>query len=1065
MPKPPEHALMWIPESTSYELWTQGRRELLFQPGEEAAWLAWLETHRAFSFRGQSGSLNALKENRQRGRGYWYGYRSLENRTLKRYLGPTARVTLARLEEMAGSFEQARALADAYLLAAEDGAGSVRPAAEPGRSDQAALLLPPSLKFRPPHLRERLVERPRLLQLLEDSQECRLTLLSAPAGFGKTTLVGQWLATLQKEGPSLAWVQLSEGDNDVVRFWRCIVTACQGMLGERTQSVLGHLAVLGRSPSLLEAPVLELVLAAFVDELAAFTGHGLIVLEDAHLITLDQIHTSLSFWLEHLPANLHVIMLTRHDPPLPLARWRAQGLLHEIRSGALRFTADETTLFFERQSTHAIPSIDTLQLLEWTEGWIVGLQLAVLVLNEQGTEQAASGVLQGSHRYVADYLMQEVLNHLPEHVQLFLEQTSLLERLQSRLCEAVTGQPEGQHMLMLLEQANLFLVPLDEMRQWYRYHHLFRDVLFQRLTLHRSEDIVELHRRAARWFVQERMFTEAVAHAHAAGDFVTLAECIEQSQAALLDRGENTTLVAWLHLLPQSVLFERLPIFFLACVQQMAMGRTQAVAELLNTYARQHQLPAVGTHDVDQLEHALCEHVHHLFPPQGDDRQQQTNILYGFLRFYATLALVMEFNVTLYQQIQQRAEPYTPPFPLRRQEKWLAELLQGNIQEAIADLMENLSGSLALQDDTILLAHIYPLLISLLTVTGQLQLIESAARRVLQENTLDARLHHGPALIDLGSVAYERNQLEQAETSIQTGLPLCHYPGTEGARYRGLLLLAKIRRVQEDRSTARILLQELELELAKGKLEASVRTLWQGLLAWEALNLGDVGYARLWLRETLMVEDLTARLNPFAGGIYLAQAFFLLRFDRKAEAWSFLADLIRWAKQLDLHGLLIPLLAFQALLARAKNERAQAETALQEALALAEVSEYTRTFLDLGEEMQELLLQLWNQRSTGGRRTSSRYLGWLLASARGKVGGSSPVEPVFAQALIEPLSRREQEVLREISAGFSNQEIARRLIITTSTVKSHINSIYRKLETTSRAQTIARARALDLVPH
>ncbi|HEY5001620.1 MAG TPA: hypothetical protein VII61_00610, partial [Ktedonobacteraceae bacterium] len=813
MPKPPAHVVMWIPESTSYELWTQGRRELLFQSGDEATWLAWLETHQAFSFRGQGGSLNALKENRQRGRGYWYGYRGLENRTLKRYLGPTARVTLARLEEVAGSFEQARALADAYLLAAEDGAGSFSSAAEPGRSDQAAEQ-PLSFKFRPPHLRERLVVRPRLLQLLKDGQERRLTLLSAPAGFGKTTLVGQWLAALQKEGPALAWVSLDEGDNDVVRFWRCVVKACQGMLGERTQSVLGHLAVLGRSFSLLEKPVLELVLTTFVDELAAFPGHGLIVLEDYHLITLDQIHTSLSFWLEHLPASLRVIMLTRHDPPLPLARWRARGFLHEIRSGALRFNAGETALFFERQSTHPLTHIDMLQLLERTEGWIAGLQLAVLVFNTQGTEQTASRALQDPHRYVADYLMQEVLNHLPENVQLFLELTSLLERLQGSLCEAMTGLPEGQHMLVWLEQANLFLVPLDEKRQWYRYHHLFRDVLFQRLTQHRSKDLAELHRRAGRWFLQERMFSEAVAHAHAAGDFVTLAECIEQSQSALLDRGENATLVAWTYLLPQPVLLERLPIFFFACMQHMAMGRTQAVAELLNTYARQHQLPAVGTRDVDQLEHALREHVDHLFPPPWGDRQQQTNTLYGFLRFYATLALAMEFNVTLYQQIQQRAELYTPPFTLRRQENWLAALLQGNIQGAIADLMENLRGSLALQNDTILLAHIYPILISLLTITGQFQMIESTARRVLQENTLDACLHHGPALIDLGSVAYERNQLEQAQTSIQTGLPLCHYPGTGAARYRGLLLLAKIRRAQGDRSAARALLQELEMELA-----------------------------------------------------------------------------------------------------------------------------------------------------------------------------------------------------------------------------------------------------------
>jgi LuxR family maltose regulon positive regulatory protein len=1064
MPKPPTHALVWIPASASYELWTQGRLEFFFQASDEAPWLAWLETHLAFSFRGQRGSLNVHKENRQRGKGYWYGYRGLKKHTVKRYLGPTARVTLARLEEVADEVGQTQALTDAYLLAAEDGAEISRPASDLTRSEHASLLLPLSLKFRPPRLREHLVERPRLVQLLENGPTSGLTLLSAPAGFGKTTLVSQWLASSQKEEPAVAWVSLDECDNDTVRFWRCVVRASQGMLGERTQTVLEHLTALGRSPSLLETPVLELVLTTFLNELASLPEHGVIVLDDYQFITLPQIHTSLSLWLEHLPSSLRVIMLTRHDPPLPLTKWRVRGILHEIHSGTLRFTAGETALFFQRHSTHAVSHADMIRLLERTEGWIAGLQLAVLVLNAQGTEETVSSPLQGNHRYIADYLVQEVLNHLPENVQLFLQQTSLLERLQGRLCEAVTGQSEGQPMLAWLEQANLFLVPLDETRQWYRYHHLFREVLFQRLAQRAPEDIAELHRRAGRWFLREQMPAEAIAHAHAAGDFVTLAESIEQSQVALLLQGENATLVSWIQLLPQAVLLEHLSIFFLACVENMAAHRTRVAAELLNAYAHLHHLPEIGTRDIDGLERAFCEHVSHLFPLQQDG-QQQREAIYGFLGFYATLVLIMESNVALYQQIRQRSERYAPAPRLRRQESWLAALLQGDIQGAIADLMQHLTESTTRHEDAVMFAYLYPTLTSLLTITGQLQLVESIARGMLQrQDTLDARLNHGPALINLGSVAYERDQLEQAEASIQAGLPLCNYPGSEAAHYRGLLMLTKIKRVQGDKATAWIILQELEMELSRSTLEASTLKGWRGLLAWEALGLGDAGYAQLWLQDNPLAQDLATRLNPLAAHIHLTQAFFLLRFERRAEAETLLSDLNGRTKQLELHGILIPLLALQSILAQAKGECAQAETMLKEALVLAEASGYARTFLDLGEEMQALLLHLWNQRSTGGQRSTARYLGWLLASAREKGTKGSPMEPAFSQSLLEPLSQREQEVLCEINEGYSNLEIARHLVISLSTVKSHINSIYRKLQTKSRTQTIARARTLHLFP-
>lgn len=1059
MPKSPTHTLVWIPACAAYEYWTQGQRECSFQDGD-THWPTWLEAHPAFSFRGQRGHLNVLKENRQRGRGYWYAYRGLEKRTIKRYLGPTARVTLARLEEVAGTLEQELALTNAHLPAADDGAkkshtGLVGP--------EQALLLPLALKFRPPRLRVQFVERPRLTHLLEQGQAYGLTVLSAPAGSGKTTLVSQWLASFQPAETAVAWVSLDEHDNEAVHFWRGVICACQGMLGKRAQTVLEQLNTLERSPSLLEAPVLELVLTSLLHELAAMPGRGILALEDYHVITIPQIHASLAFWLEHLPSHLHVVMLTRHDPPLPLAEWRVHGILHEMRSSTLRFTADEAALFFQRNSTYAVSNHDMARLLERTEGWIAGLQLAALALNAQDTGETVSNVFEGKHRYVSDYLIHEVLNHLPEHVQLFLQQTSLLERLQGRLCEAVTGQAEGQNMLEWLEQTNLFLIPLDEAGQWYRYHHLFRTLLRQRLARRAPTELAELHRRACRWFLQEQMIVEAVEQAYAAGDADLLADIIEQSQFDMLQRGENATLAAWINLLPQTILLARPLLLFLACMEYMATRRALVAAELLNTYAHQHHLPATGTGDVDELERALCEHVRQLLPAQPSDNLARTRLLYGFFGLYATLALITEENIALYQQTRQLSERYAPAPVQRRQESWLATLLQGNVHGAITDLMNHLTASTTRQISDPLFTYIYPTLVSLLTTTGQLQVIESTARRALQRHdTLDARLIHGPALIDLGLIAYERNQLKQAEESIQAGLPLCHYPGSEAARCYGLATLTKIKQALGEENAAWATLQELETFLARGNFEPGMLKNWRGLLAWGALDLGGVSYAQSWLQDISIAQPLITRFNPLSAKIYLIQALLLQHCQRRAEAESLLLHLNQRARQLKLSGTLIPVLALQAVLAQEKGETARAVPLLKEALTLAEASGYARTFLDLGETMRTLLIHLWHQRHAEDQGAPEYYLEWLIVSARNNETGDSHTRSTVSQALVEPLSQRELEVLHCLNAGYSNQEIARQLVIASSTVKSHIQSIYRKLQARSRTQAIARARALNL---
>jgi LuxR family transcriptional regulator, maltose regulon positive regulatory protein len=522
MPGPSPHALIWSEVQQHYELQTHGQPAQCFRRGDEPAWQSWLDVHTAFAFVGQAGRLSVLKEARARGAGYWYAYRMQDRHTRKHYLGPTGKVTFDRLEAAAkvlkselpsAPFAPLRTPpqkeASSARFAETEREGS-RPKAKP-QTEQEAVLLSPKLSR--PRLSTPLVERERLLSELEAVRSHPLTLVSASAGSGKTTLLSAWAALSaqpqEREGaePMLAWLSLDELDNDPIRFWTAVIAALRTCLPHRGQRAVAML----HSP---ESPPLSTVLMALLQDLVEEDSDIILILDDYHVISDQAIVDSMRFLLDHLAANLHLVLATRTDPELPLSRWRVRSQLIEIRDRDLRFTEGEAASFLTQGMGLPLSEEEVATLHERTEGWIAGLQLAALSLRKRGDLSALVKGFAGSHRFLLDYVQQEILTQLPVPLQDFLLQISILPRMNAALCQAVTASPTlqaSQNMLEALERANLFVVPLDDERQWYRFHDLFREALRVRLQASQPQLVPLLHLRAARFYEMVGEQREAIA--------------------------------------------------------------------------------------------------------------------------------------------------------------------------------------------------------------------------------------------------------------------------------------------------------------------------------------------------------------------------------------------------------------------------------------------------------------------------------------------------------------------------------------------------------------------------
>ena len=889
------------------------------------------------------------------------------------------------------------------------------------------------------------VPRPQLLARLAQGIGYGLTVVCTPAGFGKTTVLGDWA---RRSRTPAAWLSLDAGDNDPARFWRYVAEAL-----ERVRPGVGApVAALLRGP---QQPPLEAVPTAIINELTSVTGGGQValILDDYHLIKAQPVHDSVTFLLDRLPPGLRLVLSSRADPPLPLARLRARGQLHELRAADLRFTVAETAAFLREVTGLDLPTASVAALQDRTEGWAAGVQLAALSLRGHSDPDGFVATFVGSHRYVLDYLTEEVLAGQPEQVLRFLMQTSVLDRLCAPLCDAVTGQTDGQALLEELDRANLFVVPLDEVRQWWRYHHLFADLLRARLEREQPAALLRLHRTAGAWHEEHGFADEAVRHATAAGETGWAARLVERHVEALLRRSEGATLSRWLSALPAASARARPRLCLAQAVAAVTGGRLEAAEPLLADA---------------ECEFAASDDEPHE-PSVGRAFSVLANVPASIAFLRAELAR-LRGDAARAADFDQQATGYLgeEDWLLRSQVAWnlaAAHWLRGELGEAERALADVVAERVAAGEGYLAMRVCYDL--------GQVQRALGrlgAAQRTHQrglEIASEAGQQPPPAgmaHVGLAETLYEMNELPAAHEHATRGVALCRQLAYTQPLATGLAILARILWAQGDAAGALDAIGQAE----RVTLSPQVAALHNPVPAWRARLLvarGQAAVAARWAGERVLGtgdEPSYPRERE-----YLALARVLLAEHAPGRALGVLDRLYTLAAAQQRTDSVIEIAALRALVLAASGDLAAASASLAQALALAAPEGYVRVFADEGAPMARLLGRLAAAQRTGQvvfpGAVPQRYLE-RLARAFGPTaapptgGGATGIA-----GLTEPLSGRELEVLRLLAAGKSNQQIADELVVALATVKKHVGHILDKLAAANRTQAVARARMLGLL--
>jgi LuxR family maltose regulon positive regulatory protein len=885
-----------------------------------------------------------------------------------------------------------------------------------------------------PRIRPDLLSRSHLIGRLEEATTRELVLVSTPAGFGKTTLLAGWAKS--SESP-VAWLSLDGDDNDPARFWRYIVAAV-----DRVHKGIGEQAL-----SLLNAsaqPTPKAVVTAMVNELTARPGELVLVLDDCHLIESHAIHDSLAFLLENLPPGVHVVIASRREPPIPLARFRARGQLAELRAADLRFTLEEATALLHKVWEINLPEESIAALEARTEGWVTGLQLAALSLRGASDPARFIQGFTGSNRYILDYLTEEVLEQQPGDVRSFLLETSVLEQLSGPLCDGLTGRSDGQEMLEQLERANLFLVPLDEERHWYRYHHLFADLLLARLQSADPKRVSELHWKAATWFEAYELVGDAVRHALAAGEAMWAARLVEQHVEEVLRRGEGETLRGWLAALPQEVVRSRPRLALAQVIAAFNAGRLQAAEPLL-----------------EDAEQALTTVPSEPYEPSiGTEMSMLANVPASIALLRAALAALRgdaERTTELVHRAQAHlAEGERGPRISVRWNLAQADWLRGRLAEAeraFADIVAD--GREASESHLMLTAG---------SVLGRIQHAQGrleVAFRTYQEG-LEFATRTGPSVglstavahVGMAEVFYERNQLEEALDHAREGISLGRQLTSTQALATGLTTMAWIRQAMGDPAGAR----EAMAEAYQVMPNLEIVALHNPVPAERArllLAQGDVKEIARWVAERgLEEEDEPGYARELE---YLVLARYLLSRNMTDRAFALLERLGAAAKAQSRLGSVIEVQVLQALGFQAAGKADPAMNILAQALMQAEPEGYIRTFVDEGRPMAALLHRALS------RGVTADYTARLLAAFPSVDQGIQPSPPPVAVPFNEPLSERELEVLRRLATGASNQEIAEELSIAPNTARKHVSNIIGKLGVNNRTQAVSRGRDLGLL--
>ena len=906
-------------------------------------------------------------------------------------------------------------------------------------------------KLHVPRRRPGFVPRPRLVGRLEEGLARGLVLVCAPAGSGKTVLLADWA---RHGGRPVAWLSLDVGDNDPARFWRHVVAA----LGQARPGI-GELAgpVLGP----LEASSPDGLVMALINELAADPGEDevLLVLDDYHLIDAQPVHGSLLFLLEHLPPGLRMVLASRSDPPLPLARLRAGGQLAELRAAELRFTSDEAASLLREAIGADLPGTAVAALTARTEGWAAGLQLAGLSLRGQADTAGFVAAFSGSHRYVLDYLTGEVLDRQNPQVREFLLETSVLERLSGELCDAVTGRAGSQAMLQDIERAGLFLVPLDEVRGWWRYHRLFADLLRARLQEEQPGRVQALHRAAAAWSEEHDLADDAVRHALAAGDTAWAARLVERHVEELLGRSEGATLRRWLSALPAESVRDR-PRLCLAQAYGAAQGfQLEALEALLDDAER-----AFAVSGDEPYEPSLG-------PPRGDSVLANVPAGIAFLR--ATLARLRgDAALAAGYNRQALAHLGEDDWFMRSFVHWnraVTDWLDGRLGPAERGLAEVLAERQAVGA---LFAGFLPMRVwydlgEVQRAQGNLDAALATCQQALDtfgESSQTALT--GPAHVGLAQVLYERNELAAALDHATLGVTLCRQLAFTPALATGLAVVARIRHAHGDAAGA----LEAMGEADQAGLSPQVITLFNPVPSQRArllLAQGDTAAVARWTQQRGLRPDDEPGYPQERE--YLVLARVLLAQDRPGQALMLLDRLLAQATTGGRIGSVIEIRALQALAHQASRDEPAAMAVLVEALALSCPQGHVRVFADEGPPMGALLGRLvaaHRAKQAPARRIPFSCLARLVQAFDGKPNAAAALRPELGTVpgLIEPLTGRELEVLRLLAAGKSNQRIAHDLVVALDTVKKHVTHILGKLGAANRTEAVGRARDLGLIP-
>ena len=900
-----------------------------------------------------------------------------------------------------------------------------------GRSSESTRdvpLLTTKLYVPPP--RPNSVLRTRLIERLDAGLRlgCKLTLISAPAGFGKTTLLGAWVTGSDRP---VAWLSLDEGDNDPVRFLTYLAAALQ-TVGVQVGG---------------ETAATEACLTALVNQAGGVDPFTL-VLDDYHFITAQPVHDALSFLLDYLPETIHLAIATRADPPLPIARLRGRGQLTELRLADLRFTPDEAAQFLEQAMGLTLGADDVVALSSRTEGWIAGLQMAALSLQGEDDVSRFVATFTGSNRYVLDYLLEEVLRREPEQMQTFLLQTSILDRLRAPLCDAVLESGESanrriaasQSTLEYLEHANLFIVPLDDRREWYRYHRLFADLLRRRLHQMYPDRLPGLHHRASEWFERNGLLPEAIDHALAAEEVERAADLIEANAEAALMRGEVATFLRWVDALPDGLVRARPALSVLYAWMLLWQGQSLKLIESLLRDAEKE----------DERVSGRATALRGLIAGLRGQTERTVEL--------CSLAL---------EQLPEE-DRFVRPLAL-----WLLRAIELAGSEGKADMQ-------ALDDVLRMSQSAGNVMLSVMITCNRAEILmrqgqpheAAAAYQKAIELATDAQGQRmpiaGQALVGLGELSREWGDLDAAERYLVEGIELAEQ-WTEVGPLEAYIALARVRWAQGNMESAWDALQKAQ-ELAVQYDVTDLDDLSVAMFrAWMWISQGNLEPAQRWAEGRDLFEYIDTPLQEDARDSYdlrmrkyelLVLARLLIAQQRPGETLKLLEPLIPVAEWRGRPGMLVEIHALRALAYHAQGNLDQALDALGCALSLAEPKGYVGIFTGEGEPMRALL------REAARRGVAVKYAGRLLAAFSGygsQVSDSRMSPNLQPETLPEPLSGRELEVLQLLDTHLSSTEIAEQLCISANTVRYHIKNIYGKLGVHSRSDAVQRAQELRLL--